>query len=154
MPVKTLTSTQVLPISMDLAWNFFSSPVNLNEITPADMTFRIISKLPDKMYPGLIIIYKVSPMFNIPMTWVTEITQVQEQRYFVDEQRKGPYRMWHHEHHFVEVEGGVEMTDILHYDVGKGIFGRIASWLFVDKRVREIFEFREKKLRELFGASV
>lgn len=148
--MKTLKSTQVLPVSMDQAWIFFSSPGNLNEITPADMTFRIISELPDKMYPGLIIVYKVSPAFNIPMTWVTEITQVQEHSYFVDEQRKGPYRMWHHEHHFTEVVGGVQMTDILHYDVGKGVLGRIVSWLFVDKRVRDIFAFREKKLREIF----
>jgi ligand-binding SRPBCC domain-containing protein len=152
MPVKTLKSTQFLPISMEVAWNFFSSPRNLNEITPEDMTFNIISEMPEKMYEGLIIIYKVAPMLNIPLTWVTEITHISENRYFIDEQRKGPYRLWHHEHHFREVEGGVQMTDILHYDVGKGPFGRIASWLFVDKRVKEIFEFREKRLKELFGA--
>jgi ligand-binding SRPBCC domain-containing protein len=150
MPVKTLTSTQLLPITMEHAWNFFSSPGNLNEITPADMTFHITSEIPDTMYEGLIITYMVKPLLNIPLNWVTEITHIREHSYFVDEQRKGPYRMWHHEHHFKAVEGGVLMTDILHYDVGKGIFGRIASWLFVDKRIREIFAFREKKLQELF----
>lgn len=154
MAVKTLKSTQFLPISMEVAWNFFSSPRNLNEITPEDMTFNITSEIPEKMYEGLIIIYKVAPMFNIPLTWVTEITHISEYHYFIDEQRKGPYRLWHHEHHFETVEGGVQMTDILHYDVGKGPFGRIASWLLVDKRVKDIFEFREQKLRELFGDSV
>jgi len=154
MAVKTLKSTQFLPISMEVAWNFFSSPRNLNEITPEDMTFNITSEIPEKMYEGLIIIYKVAPMFNIPLTWVTEITHISENHYFIDEQRKGPYRLWHHEHHFETVEGGVQMTDILHYDVGKGPFGRIASWLLVDKRVKDIFEFREQKLRELFGDSV
>ncbi len=154
MAVKTLKSTQFLPISMEVAWNFFSSPRNLNEITPEDMTFNITSEIPEKMYEGLIIIYKVAPMFNIPLTWVTEITHISENHYFIDEQRKGPYRLWHHEHHFETVEGGVLMTDILHYDVGKGPFGRIASWLLVDKRVKDIFEFREQKLRELFGDSV
>lgn len=115
------------------------------------MTFEITSEVPDKMYEGLIITYKVSPMLNIPLSWVTEITHVKELSYFVDEQRKGPYRMWHHEHHFREVPGGVEMTDILYYDVGMGILGTIASALFVDKRVKQIFKFRSRKLKELFG---
>jgi ligand-binding SRPBCC domain-containing protein len=150
MAVKTLTSTQLLHITLEHAWNFFSSPGNLNEITPSDMTFHITSEIPDTMYEGLIITYKVKPMFNIPLNWVTEITHIRAHSYFVDEQRQGPYRLWHHEHHFRAVEGGVLMTDILHYDVGMGILGRLASWLFVDKRIREIFVFREKKLRELF----
>ena len=132
------------------AWDFFSSPRNLNEITPDDMTFVITSQVPEKMYEGLLITYKVSPFLNIPMNWVTEITHISEPFYFVDEQRIGPYRLWHHEHHFREVPGGVEMTDILHYDVGKGFIGRLASWLFVDHKVKSIFAFREKKLKEMF----
>jgi ligand-binding SRPBCC domain-containing protein len=151
MGIKTLKSTLLLPITMEQAWDFFSSPQNLNEITPSDMTFNITSEIPEKMYEGLIIAYKVSPILNIPLTWVTEITHIKEHSYFVDEQRKGPYRMWHHEHHFREVPGGVEMTDILHYDVGKGIFGAIASVLFVENKVKQIFNFREKKLKEMFG---
>ena len=129
MPVKTFTSAQFLPISMEQAWIFFSSPRNLNEITPANMTFFITSKIPEKMYEGMIITYKVSPFLNIPLTWVTEITHIREQSYFVDEQRKGPYRLWHHEHHFEAAVGGVMMTDILHYDVGLGFLGSLASRL-------------------------
>lgn len=151
MAIKKLKTTLLLPISLEQAWDFFSNPCNLNEITPDDMPFKITSEVPEKMYEGMIITYKVSPMLNIPVSWVTEITHIKELSYFVDEQRKGPYRMWHHEHHFREVAGVVEMTDILYYDVGKGFLGRIISALFVDKRVRQIFEFRTKKLKELFG---
>jgi ligand-binding SRPBCC domain-containing protein len=150
MAVKRLVFTQFLPIPLDEAWAFFASPANLNEITPDDMTFKITSALPEKMYEGLIITYQVSPMMNIPLNWVTEITHIREREYFIDEQRQGPYRMWHHEHHFREAEGGVVMTDLLYYDVGKWFLGRIASLLFVDRRVRSIFTFREKKLKERF----
>ncbi len=150
MAVKKLTSTQFLPITTEEAWAFFSSPANLNVITPEDMTFKITSGVPEKIYEGMIITYKVSPLLNIPINWVTEITHIKENEYFIDEQRQGPYRMWHHEHHFRKVEGGVMMTDLLYYDVGKWVFGWIASLLFVDRRVRSIFTFREEKLRELF----
>jgi ligand-binding SRPBCC domain-containing protein len=150
MALKTIKTTLLLPITPEQAWTFFSSPRNLNEITPADMTFHITSEIPDEMYEGLFITYKLKPLLNIPVSWVTEITHIKNQSYFIDEQRVGPYRMWHHEHHFREVPGGVEMTDILHYDVGKSIFGWMASKLFVDQRVKEIFEFREKKLKEIF----
>jgi ligand-binding SRPBCC domain-containing protein len=152
MAIKTLKTTQFLPLSIEEAWAFFSSPANLNNITPSDMSFDITSEVPEKMYEGLIITYKVSPFLNLPLDWVTEITHISEPYYFVDEQRKGPYRIWHHEHHFRQVEGGVEMTDILYYDVGKWVFGWLASWLFVDRKVRQIFSFREKKLEELFPA--
>jgi len=150
MAVKKFIHTQILPVTPEEAWSFFSSPANLNDITPADMTFQITSGVPEKMYEGLIITYKVAPMLNIPLNWVTEITHVKEKEYFIDEQRQGPYRLRHHEHHFVKAEGGVQMTDLLYYDVGKWIFGRIASALFVDRRIRSIFAFREKKLKELF----
>lgn len=152
MSIKTLKTTQILPLSLEKAWAFFSSPANLNDITPSDMRFDITSEVPAKMYEGLIITYKVSPFMNLPLDWVTEITHIREPHYFVDEQRKGPYRIWHHEHHFRKVDGGVEMTDILHYDVGKWVFGWLASLLFVDRKVRHIFSFREKKLLELFPA--
>ena len=152
MSIKTLKTTQILPLSLEKAWAFFSSPANLNDITPSDMRFDITSEVPAKMYEGLIITYKVSPFMNLPLDWVTEITHIREPHYFVDEQRKGPYRIWHHEHHFRKVDGGVEMTDILHYDMGKWVFGWLASLLFVDRKVRHIFSFREKKLLELFPA--
>ncbi len=150
MTIKRVKTTQFLPLNLDEAWKYFSSPGNLNDITPEEMTFRITSEVPPKMYPGLFITYKVSPMLNIPLSWVTEITQVREKEYFVDEQRKGPYRIWHHEHHFREADGGVIMTDLLYYDVGKWVFGWLASKLFVDRKVKAIFDFRKKKLQELF----
>jgi ligand-binding SRPBCC domain-containing protein len=148
--MKRLKVEQFLPISLEKAWDFFSSPKNLNEITPPEMTFKILYDIPEKMYEGLIISYIVSPMLNIPLSWVTEITHVKDQEFFVDEQRLGPYNIWHHEHHFKAVEGGVLMTDILHYDVGKSIFGWIAGKLFVDAKVSGIFEYRVKKLEQLF----
>ena len=149
--MKRLYSQQWLPISLDEAWDFFSIPKNLNEITPEDMVFEIKSDVPEKMYPGMFIMYSIRPMFNIPMKWVTEITHVSDRKFFVDEQRVGPYHIWHHEHHFEEKDGGVLMTDILHYNVGMSFLGWIASKLFVDKKVQGIFDYRYKILEQRFG---
>lgn len=148
--MRQLIQEQFLPISINEVWKFFATPKNLNSVTPDSLNFEIISELPDKMYEGLIIIYKIKPMLNISVNWVTEITHINEPLYFVDEQRKGPYKIWHHEHHFKEVEGGVIMTDILYYDIGKSIFGWIAGKLFVNKKVKEIFEYRYKSLENYF----
>jgi ligand-binding SRPBCC domain-containing protein len=149
--MRTLVQEQFLPISLDEAWDFFSSPHNLNLITPDDMTFKITSHIPEKMYPGMMITYKVSPVPGVAMNWATEITHVHDRAFFVDEQRMGPYRIWHHEHHFEAVPGGVKMVDKLYYDIGKSVFGWIAGAVFVHAKVRQIFEFRHKKLVELFG---
>lgn len=149
--MRKLKQEQFLPIPLEKAWDFFATPKNLNEVTPKDLVFEITSELPDKMYEGLIINYKIKPMFNIPVNWCTEITHIKEFSFFVDEQRKGPYNIWHHEHHFKAVDGGVLMTDILHYDIGKSFLGWIAGQLFVHKKVREIFEFRYKVLDEYFN---
>ena len=146
-----LKQEQFLPITLKEAWEFFATPKNLNEVTPKDMVFEITCDLPEKMYEGLIITYRLKPMLNIPINWCTEITHVNEYSFFVDEQRKGPYNIWHHEHHFQEVEGGVLMTDLLHYDIGKSIFGWIAGKMFVHKKVKEIFAFRYKMLEKTFG---
>ena len=129
----------------------FATPKNLNEVTPDDLVFEITSTLPEKMYTGLIITYRIKPMLNIPIAWCTEITHIKDREYFVDEQRKGPYNIWHHEHHFREVDGGVIMTDLLHYDIGKSIFGAIAGKLFVDKKVRQIFKYRYEVLEKYFS---
>ena len=114
------------------------------------MGFIITSPPQPGMYPGMFISYKVSPFLGIKLNWVTEITHVREKLFFVDEQRRGPYNIGHHEHHFREVEGGVEMHDILHYQVPLGILGTLADHLFVKNKVRGIFSFREKRIRELF----
>jgi ligand-binding SRPBCC domain-containing protein len=144
--MKKLVQEQFLPISIEKAWDFFATPKNLNEVTPKDMVFKIMGDIPEKMYQGMFIRYKITPMLNIQLDWCTEITHIQEGQFFVDEQRKGPYNIWHHEHHFKSVEGGVLMTDILHYDIGLGILGWVASKLFVDAKVKQIFEYRKEIL--------
>lgn len=148
----SLKTVQKIPVSMDKAWDFFSNPANLAAITPSNLGFQIISKHHgSRMYPGQIIEYRVSPLLGIPMYWMTEITHVEEGKYFVDEQRFGPYKLWHHQHHFREIEGGVEMTDIVHYRIPFWIFGRIANRLFVKKELDKIFRHRFKVVEDLFG---
>ncbi len=149
--MHSLRQEQFLPITLDKAWAFFSSPKNLNEVTPEDMVFEITSEMPDLMYEGMMITYRIKPLLNISMNWCTEITHINNPLFFIDEQRKGPYHIWHHEHHFKEVEGGILMTDILYYDIGKSFFGWIAGHLFVHKKVKQIFEFRYKKLEQIFN---
>ncbi len=151
MKVYNLKTKQFLPISMEEAWDFFSSPENLKDITPSHMKFdiRYISGS-KKMYPGQIITYKLQPVPVIPVSWTTEITHVMEPTYFVDEQRFGPYALWHHQHRFKEVDGGVEMEDEVNYAIPLGILGRIANWLFVGKKVKGIFDYRYKVLEERF----
>lgn len=142
---------QIIPITLKEAWSFFSEPDNLKEITPPYLSFRILSRSDaGEMYPGMIITYRISPLLNISLNWATEITQVKDQKYFIDNQISGPYKIWHHEHHFKEVQGGVEMRDILYYQLPYGILGRIAHRIFVRKKVKEIFNFRYKKIKELF----
>lgn len=147
----TLERTQRIPISLEEAWNFFQNPGNLSKITPSEMGFDILSEVPEKMYPGLFIHYKVSPLFGIKMNWTTEITYVQEPNYFVDEQRVGPYSIWHHEHHFKEIEGGVEMLDRVNYKIPLGILGKIAHPIVVKSKLEEIFEYRIQRVEEIFG---
>lgn len=148
--MKQLIFKQFLPITIEDAWEFFSTPKNLNLITPPDVKFKLLNDVPDKMYAGAMICYKISPFLNISFDWVTEITAVKQYEYFTDEQRKGPYRLWHHEHHFEKTGGGVMMTDKLYYDIGKSFLGWLAGKLFVHRQVKEIFDYRYQKLEELF----
>ena len=151
MKMHSIFTEQILPLDLDKAWDFFSSPHNLNEITPSDMSFHIKSELPKNgMYEGMFIEYSLRPVLNLPVTWLTEITHIKDQCYFMDEQRVGPYALWHHEHHFEAHPKGVKMTDKLYYALPFGPIGNLAHALFVGKRVRDIFEFRFKKLEELF----
>lgn len=141
---------QFLPISLDEAWEFFSAPQNLNRITPPEMKFSIKSGGLGPMYQGMIIQYTVTPLLGIPLPWVTEITHVADRQYFVDEQRFGPYSFWHHMHTFKIVDGGVMMTDILHYRLPFGPVGKLVHALFVGAMVDGIFEFRTKVLKDIF----
>ena len=150
MKVYTKKWTTFIPRPLPEVWHFFSRPENLNEVTPDEMHFEILTEVKDvPMYQGMIILYKVSPVLNIPMRWCTEITQIKDQEYFVDEQRFGPYAMWHHEHHFKAVEGGTEMRDLLYYAIPFGPFGRLANALLVSKKVDSIFAYREQALDQL-----
>lgn len=152
--IYTLEVKQFVNTSLADAWEFFSSPANLSKITPPQMGFIITSGKLAKMYPGQIISYKVSPFPGFKTNWVTEITQVQEMRFFVDEQRFGPYRMWHHEHHFEAQDNGVLMTDRVTYKLLFGFLGRIAHYFFVRKQLQTIFTYREKCLGNFFQESV
>jgi len=146
-----LKRTQIVHTDLETCWDFFSSPANLKVITPEYMGFHVLTEQPPKMYEGLMIEYTVSPLLGIPMGWITEIKTVKEGQFFVDEQRKGPYKIWHHEHHFRAVENGVEMTDIVSYELPLGFLGKIAHSLFVRKKLEEIFAFRFKKVDEMFN---
>jgi ligand-binding SRPBCC domain-containing protein len=152
MAAHSIKTVQKIPVSLDKAWDFFSNPANLQAITPDGMGFKTISKHHgDVMYAGQIIEYTVKPVLGIPLYWMTEITQVKDKEYFIDEQRFGPYSLWHHQHHFKAIEGGVEMTDIIHYKNPLGFIGRIANSLFVKKKLDTIFNYRFQKVEELFG---
>lgn len=147
-----LKRKQLVKTDLQTCWDFFSSPKNLSVITPEKMKFTVLTEQPETMYEGLMIAYKVSPVLGIPLGWITEIKTVKEGLFFVDEQRKGPYKIWHHEHHFEVVEDGILMTDIVSYTLPFGFLGKFAHWLFVRKQLEAIFEYRFKKVEEIFNA--
>lgn len=151
MKIYTKSSKQNLPISIHEAWEFLSNPKNLKTITPDYMGFVIESGADRPMFPGQIIEYIVTPVLGIKTKWVTEITHVQELRYFVDEQRFGPYSLWHHKHFLKEIPGGVEMEDVIHYKIPMGIIGQLVHPIIVKPKLDEIFDYRRKKLIDLFG---
>jgi len=147
-----LEKTQFLPISLAEAWEYFSNPENLKDLTPDYLEMVIESRSgSEKIYPGQIIIYRIKPLLGIPMSWVTEITHVQHQSFFVDEQRFGPYAFWHHAHFFREVSGGVEMRDLVHYKIPLGFLGRWANRLFIRRQLEGIFDYRKIFLDTKYG---
>ncbi len=151
MAIHLLERTQVIRCDLEKCWKFFSSPRNLSVITPPDLDFVIASNLTEEIYAGLFIKYRVRPLANIPVMWVTEITQVRAPHYFCDEQRVGPYKIWHHEHFFAPLaDGKVEVRDRVHYGLPYSPFSEIVHPWLVAPRLKEIFAFREKKLMELF----
>jgi ligand-binding SRPBCC domain-containing protein len=152
MKIYTLHKKQKLPISIEKAWAFLSNPKNLKIITPDYMSFNILSGAEKPMFAGQIIQYIVTPILGIKTKWVTEITQVKEYEYFVDEQRFGPYALWHHKHFIKEINEGIEMEDIIDYKIPMGILGQIAHPILVKPKLEEIFAYRQKKLIALFGA--
>jgi ligand-binding SRPBCC domain-containing protein len=144
---------RVQHVSTDLqtCWDFFSSPANLAKITPKSMGFNVLTEVPDKMYPGLMIGYTVKPLLGIPLEWITEITHVEQGKYFVDEQRKGPYNIWHHEHHFEETEKGILMTDIVTYELPFGLLGKLVHPILVKSKLNQIFGYRFEVVEKMFN---
>jgi ligand-binding SRPBCC domain-containing protein len=151
MKIYTLHKKQNLPISIQQAWDFLSDPKNLKTITPDYMGFHILSGADRPMFAGQIIQYIVTPVLGIKTKWVTEITHVIDKQYFVDEQRFGPYALWHHKHFIKEIDGGVEMEDIIDYKVPFGFIGQLVHPILVRPKLEEIFNYRTKKLEALFG---
>jgi len=152
MKLYRLHSKQSLPISREEAWDFLSDPKNLKTITPDHMGFNMLSGGDRPMFAGQIIQYKVSPFPGYSTKWVTEITHVKEGEYFVDEQRFGPYSLWHHKHFLKSIKGGTEMEDIIDYKIPFGLLGQLAHPIVVKKQLKQIFSYREQKLIELFGS--
>jgi ligand-binding SRPBCC domain-containing protein len=151
MKIHVLEQEQILPLTLAEAWDFFSSPRNLDEITPGDLGMKLLTLSGDKMYEGQIITYRVKVAPLTWVGWVTEIKSVEEGRSFVDEQRFGPYRFWHHRHTFEEIEGGVRMRDLVHYALPFGPFGALAHAVFVGEKLKRIFAFRRQELEKRFG---
>lgn len=150
--VYQLKKVQVIQASIEKVWEFFSAPENLKTITPSHLGFQILSeKYGSKMYAGELIEYTVKPLWGIPLYWMTEITQVEPLKYFIDEQRYGPYSFWHHQHHFKEIKGGIEMTDIVHYKIPFWFIGDIANYLLVKGQLEKIFDYRNEVTDKVFG---
>ncbi len=148
MKLHRLVQEQILPVSLERAWDFFSSPANLDAITPRDLGFEITSQPEGRAYEGQIITYRIRIAPLVRVSWITEIKCVEEGRSFIDEQRFGPYRFWHHRHLFEAVPEGVRMTDTVHYALPFGPFGSIAHALFVRRKLRWIFACRKQILAD------
>ena len=152
MATQLLYKVQTIPCALNKAWEFFSDPINLRFITPDYLDLEMIAgNRPAPMYPGQLIQYRIRPLLGISMYWMTEITHVEHQKLFVDEQRFGPYQFWHHEHHFRETDSGIEMTDIVHWRAPFGFVGNIANGLFLRRQVEELFACRFEKVEAIFS---
>jgi ligand-binding SRPBCC domain-containing protein len=152
MQIKRKEWQQFIPQPVEAIWDFFSRPENLKKLTPAKVGITMLTDLSgQKMYPGMLIPYYISPLLGIRMKWTTEITHIDPMHYFIDVQQEGPYAFWHHQHHFTPQNGGTLMHDILHYKVPYGPIGTIADLLMVNKMVDEIFEHRRKAIESYFG---
>lgn len=152
MKIYKLQTVQHIETDLDKCWEFFSSPENLQTLTPKNMGFEITDFDGKSMYQGQIIQYKVSPLLAIKLPWVTEITHVKENQFFIDEQRFGPYALWHHKHFFEPTENGVIMTDLVHYALPMGVLGRLMNSLIIENRLKEIFDYRFNKINEIFNS--
>ena len=151
MSVYKLRKTQFLPITLEESWNFFSNPNNLKKITPPNLGLEITSETSDKIYEGMIITYNVNPFPFYRTTWVTEITHIDSPNHFIDEQRIGPYKLWHHQHFFKEADNGILMEDLIHYSTPYGYIGKLLNNLYISKNLEYIFSYRFDVLEKFFS---
>jgi ligand-binding SRPBCC domain-containing protein len=151
MSVHILNQQQLIPGSIEELWDFFSSTANLSAITPPYMKFTITSEIEHAIYTSQLMSYKVSPLFGIPLSWVTEITAVKQYESFIDVQKKGPYQLWHHKHDFQQTDKGILMTDVVHYQLPLYFLGDIVHSLFIKQQLRNIFDYRHEKIGQIFG---
>lgn len=151
MKINRFQREQVIPSTIEKAWEFFSNPRNLSLITPPEMNFVITNKIPEKIYPGLIITYKVSPLPLLRVDWMTQIVHAVENQYFIDEQRIGPYKLWYHIHQFEEVQNGILIRDIVYYVIPFGIVGNTLAGHLVKKKLEYIFDYRKDQISKIFA---
>jgi ligand-binding SRPBCC domain-containing protein len=148
----SIKAVQFIPVTIQEVWSFFATPANLHLITPPNMGFTVLTPLTDKsIYPGQTIEYKVRPLLGIPLYWMTEITSVKEEMSFIDEQRKGPFRLWKHQHYFKPVEGGVEMRDVVEYQLPLWILGNMIHTLTVKNKLLDLFQYRFAQIEKVLG---
>ena len=152
MKLYRLERRQLLPISFETAWAFFSDPHNLQQITPVWLDFKITNSISPKMKAGMIISYRLKTLFQLPTTWITEITHVHKPYFFVDEMRLGPYRFWHHQHRFIETTTGIKMQDTVHYALKYGWLGQILHNMVIRTKLNDIFDYRQTALEAIFGS--
>lgn len=151
MRVYKKETVQFVNATLAECWTFFSNPKNLQKITPEAMGFQITDFDGNAMYPGQIIQYKITPLLGLKLSWTTEITQVKDHSYFIDEQRFGPYSFWHHKHFFEQVGDQVKMTDVVHYALPLGFIGRIMNSFVVENKLKEIFKYRHLVIDKRFN---
>ena len=150
MKLYRLDRRQLLPISIETGWDFFSNPHNLPQITPSWLDLKITNRIPEKMHAGMIISYRLKALLGLPATWITEITHVDEPAFFVDEMRFGPYRFWQHQHRFARTAGGIVMRDTVNYAMKFGLLGQMLHDMVIRTRLKEIFDYRKTTLESMF----
>ena len=149
--IKRLAYEQTIPAPLNQVWNYFSTPMNLNSLTPPDMEFQIIEGGQKSMYQGQLIEYRIQFLPQLKSRWLTEITHIKEQTYFIDEQRMGPYQFWHHQHHFEQIKSGTRMTDLVTYKLPFGLIGDLVHKIWIGPRLKVIFDYRARQVDMIFG---
>ncbi len=151
MRVFKFERSQVLAISLEKAWEYFSNPLNLTEITPPNLALHIKGNLNGRTVNGMIIEYTVEPLLGIKIDWVSEIKHVHEPYSFVDEQRSGPYKFWYHQHFFKAIgKDQVEVVDVVHYSLPLGLLAPLLNKYIVQDKLAGIFDFRKHVLEQKF----